>query len=187
MLRVFNRANFTRFHTNPPPMKALFLSLFLAFFVSCLPAPSFAQCRIRIMDVRELTLQADLILRVKVGKVKAVRTPMYGQLATLDVIEVIYGDARIKQVQVWALSNTYCAMDSYAPEQEMLVFLVRDQTLYKTLNLQYGEFSISNGVTVEGWRGDFNNPGLTYSKNFSDVKREVLGYLEDVRKARPPQ
>ncbi len=165
MLRVFNRANFTRFRTNPPPMKALFLSLLLAFFVSCLPAPSFAQCRIRIMDVRELTLQADLILRVKVGKVKAVRTPMYGQLATLDVIEVIYGDARIKQVQVWALSNTYCAMDSYAPEQEMLVFLVRDQTLYN----------------------DFNNPALTSSKNFSDVKREVLGYLEDVRKARPPQ
>lgn len=106
----------------------------------------------RVMETRELVLSADLIARVRVRSTKNIRNPMYGQLATLEIIEVIYGDPRRQEVRVWAMSTTYCARDAYAPQQEMLVFLARDQTLFHTVNWQYGQFLMS-GETVEEWRG----------------------------------
>lgn len=163
-----------------------------------------AQCNMRVMDTRELVLSADLIARVRVRATKSIRNPMYGQLATLEIIEVIYGDPRWQEVRVWAMSTTYCARDTYAPQQEMLVFLARDQTLFHTVNWQYGQFLIT-GDTVEDWRGRAGEVAGTgvntmataaseprseprrgeeprgQPRSFAEVKQEILTLLEEAR------
>jgi|AFSR01.1.fsa_nt_gi hypothetical protein len=167
----------------------------LSFFSS--PILVDAQCTMRVMDTRELVLNADLIARVRVRATKNIRNPMYGQLATLEIREVIYGDPRHQEVRVWAMSTTYCARDVYVPQQEMLVFLERDQTLFHTVNWQYGQFLI-NGETVEDWRG--RSPGTTSGeaaaeagsqrkdaprgqpRPFAEVKQEILTLLEEARR-----
>ncbi len=187
-------------------MRFLFcLIVSVLFFL--LPAPVDAQCNMRVMDTRELVLSADLIARVRVRSTKSIRNPMYGQLATLEIIEVIYGDPRRQEVRVWAMSTTYCARDAYAPQQEMLVFLARDQTLFHTVNWQYGQFLMS-GDTVEDWRGrpgEVADGGATtmaagaserrgeaprgQPRSFAEVKQEILTLLEEARqngKARRP-
>ncbi len=171
------------------------------------PVPVDAQCNMRVMDTRELVLSADLIARVRVRSTKSIRNPMYGQLATLEIIEVIYGDPRRQEVRVWAMSTTYCARDAYAPQQEMLVFLARDQTLFHTVNWQYGQF-LMNGDTVEDWRGrsgEVADGGATVMatgtseatvaseprrgegprgrpRPFAEVKQEILTLLEEARR-----
>ncbi|MGQ9897226.1 MAG: hypothetical protein ACUVR8_06690 [Acidobacteriota bacterium] len=152
------------------------------------------------MDARELVLSADLIARVRVRATKNIRHPMYGQLATLDILEVIYGDPRRQEVRVWAMSTSYCARDAYVPQQEMLVFLARDQTLFHTVNWQYGQFLV-NGSTVEDWRGnsgevaagggtavDTRASGMRRGDTprgrpqpFAEVKQEILTLLEEAR------
>ncbi|MCS7080372.1 MAG: hypothetical protein NZ585_10020 [Chloracidobacterium sp.] len=176
------------------------LTFFL--FFSLLAGSTFAQCNMRVMDVRELTLSADLIARVRVRSTKSIRNPMYGQLAVLEILEVIYGDPRWREVRVWAMSTTYCARDVYTPQQEMLVFLARDQTLFHTVNWQYGQFLMTND-TVEDWRGRTGDPGtppaaaeprrpdapLGRPRPFAEVKQEILTLLEEARrngKARRP-
>ncbi|OYT70103.1 MAG: hypothetical protein CFK52_12050 [Chloracidobacterium sp. CP2_5A] len=168
------------------------LSLFSLFS----PLSSFApaQCNMRVMDTRELILNADLIARVRVRSAKSIRNPMYGQVAVLEILEVIYGDPRRREARVWAMSTTYCARDAYAPQQEMLVFLARDQTSFHTVNWQYGQFLMSND-TVADWRGRAGEnavaPMATESRRpdaplgqprpFAEVKREILTLIEEAR------
>lgn len=140
----------------------------------------------RVMDARELTLGADFIARVRVREVKKIRHPTYSQLATLDVVEVIYGDPRRKELKVWSGSNVYCATDGYVAQQEMLVFLIRDQTLFRTFNWQYGQFLMS-ADTVEAWRTNPPTGGTILGpKPLEEVRREIQGYFEESRaKAKP--
>lgn len=143
--------------------------------------PADAQCRMRVMDSRELTLSSDTIVRVRVREVKKIRHPVYSQLATLEVTEVLFGDPRQKELKVWAGSNVYCATDKYEPQQEMLVFLIRDQTLYRTNNWQYGQFVIST-ENVEGWRSTASTGTMISSpKSLEEVRKEIFGYFEAAR------
>ncbi|MFQ3640834.1 MAG: hypothetical protein SNJ62_12605 [Chloracidobacterium sp.] len=170
--------------------------LFFPFFAK----PAVSQCNMRVMDTRELVLNADLIARVRVRSTKNIRNPMYGQVAVLEILEVIYGDPRRREVRVWAMSTTYCARDAYAPQQEMLVFLARDQTSFHTVNWQYGQFLVTNDI-VEAWRGRSAESATTLAATrqpdaplgqplpFTEVKQEILTLLEEVRqssKARRP-
>lgn len=142
------------------------LTLILAFLFS--PAAS-AQC-LRIMPNEELAQSATMICRVRVLKTEKARYEgIYNQLATLQVLEVVNGDTNTKELRVWAQTQTYCANDSYAVGQEMLVFLIRETTFYKTLNYQYGEFAISN-ETVQGWRDKDKNPA---NKPYAEVVAEI--------------
>ncbi len=150
----------------------------------------------RVMDARELTLNADLIARARVRSVKSIRNPMYGQVAVLELVEVIYGDPRRREARVWAMSATYCARDAYAPQQEMLVFLARDQTSFHTVNWQYGQFLMTND-TVEDWRSRADGNGvatpasdgrrpdapLGRPRPFAEVKQEILTLLEEARRS----
>ncbi len=182
----------------PTSLLIFSLTFFLCF--GLLPSAAFAQCNMRVMDLRELILSADLIARVRVRTTKSIRNPMYNQIAVLEVLEVIYGDPRRQEVRVWAMSTMYCARDVYAPQQEMLVFLARDQTLFHTVNWQYGQFLVTND-TVEDWRSrDWRSrrddrpatePGaeprrtdvpLGQPRPFAEVKQEILTLLEEARR-----
>lgn len=175
------KSYFTRF--NYPHMRILFLSLILLLSGVCVPAfqaDTASQCRLRVMDARELTVQADLISRVRVKKVKAIRDPMYGQLVTLEILEILKGDTRLKEVTVWAASKVYCAMDIYVKGQEFLVFLTYEQTLYRTLNWQYGQFLMGE-PTIKGWRTPGTDPNAIPEKTFEQIKAEIQTFLEDAR------
>lgn len=159
----------------------LILFVCLLLLAPVFSQPADAQCRMRVMDARELTLSSDLIARVRVREVKKIRHPVYSQLATLELTEVLFGDPRQKEVKVWAGSNVYCATDKYEAQQELLVFLIRDQTLYRTNNWQYGEFLVS-AENVEGWRTT-SAPGATVAgpKSLDEVRKEIFGYFEASR------
>ncbi len=166
------------FETVTSPRMRSILIFCLLLLAPVFSQPADAQCRMRVMDARELTLGSDVIARVRVREVKKIRHPVYSQLATLELTEVIFGDPRQKELKVWAGSNIYCATDKYEPQQEMLVFLVRDQTLFRTNNWQYGQFAISADL-VEGWRS-VSQTGTAVSgpKSVEEVRKEIFGYFE---------
>ncbi|MBX7219142.1 MAG: hypothetical protein K1Y36_04285 [Blastocatellia bacterium] len=161
-------------------MKAFILCCFLFFSPLCAAETNASQCRLRVMDARELTVQADLIARVRVKKAKDIRDPLYGQIATLEVVEVIKGDPRLKEVTVWAMTKIYCATDAYVRGQEFLVFLAHEQTLYRTLNFQYGQFLIG-GPTIKGWRTPNPDASAAPEKTYEQIKNEIQIYLEPLR------
>lgn len=138
--------------------------------------PGLAQSRncLRISTVEELTRASTLIARVKAHKVgKAAYRGAFGQLAILKTVDVITGDFTLKQVNVLARSNVQCAEDNYIEGQEMLVFLEPEESLFHTVNYQYGQFLIVADI-VKGWRDKANKP---IDKPYAEVRQEVEAYV----------
>jgi len=69
----------------------------------------------------------------------------------------------------------------------MLVFLEPQDSLFHTVNYQYGQFPIV-GEIVKGWRDKANKP---IDKPYEEVRREILMCIADTRnpkpEAKPPQ
>ncbi|HJQ26861.1 MAG TPA: hypothetical protein VKA60_23300 [Blastocatellia bacterium] len=152
--------------------------------------PGFAQSRscLRLMPADELTRNATWIGRVRVRRAdKANYRGSYGQIATLQPIDVIEGDFTLKELNVLARTTVRCAEDSYTNEQEMLVFLEPEDSLFHTLNFQYGQFLIVNDI-VRGWRDQNNHP---VDKPYAEVRKEILAYINAAqsppKSQEPPQ
>lgn len=146
--------------------------------------PGLAQSRscLRIMPVDEMTRNATLIARIKVHKTeKAMYRGMYTQVAVLRPSDVIEGDFTLKEINVLARSAVRCAEDNYIDKQEMLVFLEPEESLFHTLNFQYGQFPIV-GEIVKGWRDKANKP---IDKPYAEVRQEILAYINAAQT--PPQ
>lgn len=150
----------------------------------------FAQSRncLRLMHVDELARNATWIGRVKVRKAdKANYRGSYSQLASLQPLEVIEGDFTLKELNVLALSTVRCAEDNYIKDQELLVFLEPQESLFRTLNFQYGQFLIANDI-VKGWRDANNN---LVDKPYAEVRKEILTYINAAQTPKsqepPPQ
>ena len=140
--------------------------------------PGLAQSRscLRVMPVNEIARNAILIARVKVHKVeKAKYRGMFAQLALLRPVDVIEGDFTLKDINVLARSNVRCAEDNYAEDQEMLVFLEPMESLFHTLNHQFGQFLIV-GEIVKGWRDKANKP---VDKPYAEVREEIVNLIND--------
>ena len=136
----------------------------------------FAQSRncLRIMPTDELTRNAIWIGRVKVRRAdKANYRGSFTQVATLQPIDAIEGDFTLKELNVLAQSIVRCADDNYVKDQDVLVFLETQDSLFHTLNFQYGQFIIVN-ETVKGWRDANNN---SVDKPYADVRKEIIGYI----------
>jgi hypothetical protein len=101
---------------------------------------------------------------------------MFGQIARLRPVDVIEGDFTLKEINVFARSNVPCAEDTYVKEQEMLIFLEPVESLFRTLNFQYGQFPIV-GEVVKGWRDKSNR---AIDKPYAEVRREIEGYLNTI-------
>jgi hypothetical protein len=140
--------------------------------LTLLGLPGLAQSRdcLRINPISELTRQAILIARVKVQKVdKANYRGSFSQLAVLQPVDVIDGDFTLKAINVLARSSVRCAEDNYTRDDEMLVFLEPEGSLFQTVNFQFGQFAIVNEI-VKGWRDKSNQP---IDRPYADVKREI--------------
>jgi hypothetical protein len=153
-----------------------------------LVAGGMAQSRscLRVMPMDELIRSSIWIGRVKVKKVsKANFRGMFGQVAILQAGDIIDGNITLNEVHVLAKSNVPCAMDIYEAKQEALVFLVPEESLFRTNNFQYGEFPIVNDL-VKGWRDKSNNP---IDKPYAEVRKEIESYLRLLRnqQGQPPQ
>jgi len=150
----------------------------------------FAQSRncLRLMHADELTRNAIWIGRVKVRKAdKANYRGSFSQVATLQPLDVIEGDFTLKELNVLAQSTVRCAEDSYLKDQELLVFLEPQDSLFHTLNFQYGQFLIVNEI-VKGWRDANNN---LVDKPYADVRKEIITYVNAAQTPKsqepPPQ
>jgi hypothetical protein len=164
------------------------LVLIVALLVLVLPGLAQTRTCLRIIPVEELTRSSAWIARVKVQKVeKANYRGSYSQLATLRPLDVIEGDFTLKEVNVLSRSNVPCAEDDYVKDQEMLVFLEREDSLYHTVDFQYGQFLIV-GEIVKGWRDKANKP---IDKPYAEVRQEILAYLNGTQppknETKPPQ
>jgi hypothetical protein len=125
---------------------------------------------IRVMTIDELVKGSTFIGRVKVVKAEKINyRGAYAQLATVVPTEVIDGDFTLKKLNVLSKSNVPCAEDNYVVGQEVLVFLVQEESLFRTLNFQYGEFLIVGNV-VRGWRDKANKP---VDKLYADAQKEI--------------
>ena len=156
----------------------------LIIVLTLLVLPGLAQSRncLRINPIDELTRQAILIARVKVHKVdKANYRGAFSQLAVLHPVDVIDGDFTLKAVNVLARSSVRCAEDNYTRDDEMLVFLEPEGSLFQTVNFQYGQFPIVNEV-VKGWRDKSNQP---IDKPYADVKREIQACINASHTPKP--
>ena len=154
------------------------LLLFIALPLVVLPG--FAQSRdcLRIMPVDELIRGSILIGRVKVLKTdKARYRGSYGQVGVLLPVDIIDGDFTMTEINVLARSNVRCAEDNYKRDQEMLVFLEPEDSLFHTVNYQFGQFVIEREV-VKGWRDKNNN---AVDKPYAEVRQEILKCLIKVR------
>jgi len=142
---------------------------------------------LRLMPAEELTGNATWIGRVKVRRAdKANYRGSYNQVATLQPLDVIEGDFTLKELNVLAQSIVRCAEDRYVKDQEVLVFLEPQDSLFHTVNFQYGQFSIVNNVVL-GWRDANNHP---VDKPYADVRKEILAYVSASRTPKsqePPQ
>jgi hypothetical protein len=150
----------------------------------------FAQSRncLRLMHADELTRNAIWIGRVKVRKAdKANYRGSFSQVATLQPLDVIEGDFTLKELNVLAQSTVRCAEDIYLKDQDVLVFLEPQDSLFHTLNFQYGQFLVVNEV-VKGWRDANNN---LIDKPYADVRKEIITYVNAAQTPKsqepPPQ
>jgi hypothetical protein len=144
----------------------------LAIALSVLALPGFAQSNncLRVMTIDELTRQSILIARVRVHKVdKANYKGEYNQLAVLTPVDVIDGDFTLKELNVLARSSVRCAEDNYAKDDEMLVFLEPQDSLFHTVDFQYGQFPIVGDI-VKGWRDKANKP---IDKPYAEVRAQI--------------
>jgi hypothetical protein len=154
-------------------MRKLFLMLALPLLI----LQGSAQTRncLRVMSVEELSQRAILIARVKVHKTDDAKyRGMFAQVAILRPLDVIEGDFTLKELNVLARSNVRCAEDNYIKAQEMLVFLEPEDSLFHTLNYQYGQFLIVDEI-VKGWRDKAGNP---IDKPYTEVRQEIAGYVK---------
>jgi hypothetical protein len=161
-------------------MKKLFILTALPLLV----LSGLAQSRncLRVMPVEELTRQAILIARVKVSKVSKVQyRGEFSQLAVLIPLDVIEGDFTLIQLNVLARSNVRCAEDNYVKGDEMLVFLEPQESLFHTVNYQYGQFPIV-GEMVKGWRDKANK---TCDRPYSEVRAEIQAMINAAHAPKP--
>ena len=146
--------------------------------------PGLAQSNgcLRVMPIDELTRQSILIARVKVRRVdKANYRGEFNQLAVLTPVDVIDGDFTLKQLNVLARSSVRCAEDNYVKDEEMLVFLEPQDSLFHTVDYQYGQFSIA-GEIVKGWRDKANKP---IDKPYAEVRAQILACVAAAHTAKP--
>ena len=137
---------------------------------------------LRIMTMDEMTRNSVLIGRVKVQKAdKANYRGSFSQIVILRPVDVLEGDFTLKQINVLARSNVRCAEDNYIEGQEMIVFLEPEESLFHTVNFQYGQFLVVNEI-VKGWRDANNKP---IDKPYEEVRQEILAYLNAVRNPKP--
>lgn len=156
----------------------------LIIAVPLLVLPGLAQSRncLRVNPIEELTRQAILIARVKVQKVDRARyRGEFNQLAILAPVDVIEGDFTLTQINVLARSSVRCAEDNYAKDDEMLVFLEPQDSLFHTVNYQYGQFPIV-GEIVKGWRDKANKP---IDKPYAEVRTEIQALVSAAHTPRP--
>ena len=157
------------------------LALILAMPLLVLPGLAQSRNCLRVMTPEELVRNSAFIARVKVRKVaKANYRGVYSQVATLTPVDVIDGDFTLKQVHALARANVRCAEDNYIEKQEMLVFLVPEDSLFRTQNFQYGQFQL-DGEIVRGWRDKANKP---VDRIYAEVRLEIEGYVNAAH--RPP-
>jgi hypothetical protein len=124
--------------------------------------------------MEEVARQAILIARVKVHKVEKARyRGEFYQMATLYPVDVIEGDFTLRRLDVLARSGVRCAEDNYEKNDDMLVFLEPEDSLFHTVNYQYGQFLIA-GEIVKGWRDKANKP---IDKPYDEVRREILAWI----------
>lgn len=151
--------------------------LILIIALPLLIMPGLAQTRtcLRVMPIDEMTRSSTLIARIKVHKIEKARyRGMYTQLAILRPVEVIEGDFTLSEINVLARSNVPCAEDNYTPGQEMLVFLEPQESLFHTVNFQYGQFPVV-GEIVKGWRDKTNKP---VDKPYAEVRQEIQAHVD---------
>ena len=156
----------------------------LAIVLVVMALPSLAQSNgcLRVMPIDELVRQSILIARVKVHRAdKANYKGEFSQLAVLTPVEVIDGDFTLKELNVLARSSVRCAEDNYARDEEMLVFLEPQDSLFHTVGYQYGQFPIV-GEIVKGWRDKANKP---VDKPYAEVKTQILACIAAARTAKP--
>ncbi len=180
----------------------MILSLFvLVLFTINLAAQTIGISGMRVMPVDELSLRADVVVRAKVKKVEKASYLDYTQLATLQVTEIVKGDSRLKEVRVWSGTQNINANDSFSKDNDVLIFLVHEQTFYRLLNFQFGIFPIE-GETVRNWRLAPPNPTTTnptatednnstefientlfnlIDKSYIDVRKEIAKVIRSVK------
>ena len=156
----------------------------LIIALTLLVLPGLAQSRncLRVMPIDDVTRQAILIARVKIHKVdKAKYRGEFSQLAVLYPVDVIEGDFTLKEINVLARSSVRCAEDNYTRDDEMLVFLEPVDSLFHTVNYQYGQFPIV-GEIVKGWRDKANKP---IDKQYAEVRREIQACVTAAHTPKP--
>ncbi|KAF0248803.1 MAG: hypothetical protein FD167_1792 [bacterium] len=184
-------------------MNKFILSLFvLVLFTINLAAQTLGISGMRVMPVDELSLRADVVVRAKVKKVEKASYLDYTQLATLQVTDIVKGDSRLKEVRVWSGTQNINANDSFSKDNDVLIFLVHEQTFYRLLNFQFGIFPIE-GETVRNWRLTVppnpittnpkasedsnstesieNTPFSLIDKSYIDVRKEVAKAIRSVK------
>jgi hypothetical protein len=138
---------------------------------------------LRTMPIDELIRSSIWIGRVKVQKIdRASYRGMYGQLAMLKAVDNLEGNLSLQQLPVLAKSNVPCATDIYDKDQEMLVFLAPESSLFRTQNYQFGQFLIV-GEVVKDWRDKTNHPA---DKPYAEVRKEIEAYLKILRGSQEP-
>jgi len=142
--------------------------------------PVHASC-LRVMNQQELALASILIARARVVETDDSDWGEFGQIATLELVDIIEGDITIKTVRVLAKSHVACADDQYRKKDEFLVFLEQSGGLYHTVNYQYGQFRIE-GEVVRAWR---NGDGATSEKPYYSVREEVESIVAGIRNPKP--
>jgi hypothetical protein len=158
--------------------------VFLAIALPLLVLQGFAQSNscLRVMPIDELTRQSILIARVKVHKVSGANYKgEYNQLAVLTPVEVIDGDFTLKELNVLARSSVRCAEDNYTKDDEMLVFLEPQDSLFHTVDYQYGQFLIVGDI-VKGWRDKANKP---IDKPYAEVRAQIQACVTAAHTAKP--
>lgn len=165
-----------------PYMRKVVLIIALPLLV----LPGLAQSRncLRVMAIDEVTRQAILIARVKVHKIeKANYRGEFSQMAVLYPLDVIEGDFTLKEINVLARASVRCAEDNYTKDDEMLVFLEPVDSLFRTVNHQYGQFPVV-GEIVKGWRDKANKP---IDKPYDEVRREIQAWVTAAHTPKPEE
>jgi hypothetical protein len=152
----------------------------LALLFASLATPVHAAC-LRVMTQQELAAAAIVIARVRVVETDDSDWGEFGQIATLEIVDIIEGDFTIKTVRVLAKSHVACADDQYRKKDEFIVFLEQSGGLYHTVNFQYGQFRIE-GEVVRAWR---NGDGATAEKPYYSVREEVESLIAGIRNPKP--
>jgi len=163
------------------------LAVTVALCTLVLSAHAQAPSCLRVMTIEELVRNSIMIGRAKVHKVDRVRyRGQYGQIAVLVPSDVITGDYTIREVNVLAHSNISCADDIYKENDDVLVFLEPEDSLFHTVNYQYGCFLIQGNI-VKDWRDHGNK---SCDKPYGEVRDEIMRYVNKLHKPptqTPPQ